>query len=200
MNSHIKKLLFLVLVFSLMSAGIVDAAVRVKVNAESQDLKRMSVFLSNFTELGMTDIPDVSKLSAGKLVYFGLWHNYINNYDSIKSTNDARVSLDAKFVIESIKKYFAIDIKKSDLKTVTYFQQNFLYDGKKYIFEASNLDTAIYADVKEVYRSGEKIIMKGEIYRDDEVKDVLGKFTAYAKPWKYGGKETWALLSIKAEN
>ena len=193
-----KQLLLLFLAFFLMSVCAADAAEKVRVS--DQDLKRMSVFLSNFTELGLTDIPDVSKLTAGKLVYFGIWHNYINNYSRIKNTNDARVSIDAKFVLDSIKKYFAIDIKKSDLKSVTHFQQNFIYDGKKYIFEGANLDTAIYAQVNEVYRSGKNLLMKGDIYKDDGVKEVLGKFTAYAKPWKYGGKETWALLSIKTND
>ena len=47
--------------------------------ASSSELKRMSTFLSNFTELGMMNFY-ADDLSDGELARFGIWHNYVNNY------------------------------------------------------------------------------------------------------------------------
>jgi hypothetical protein len=41
--------------------------------------------------------------------------------------------------------------------------------------------------------------MTGELYNADDKDDRPGKFEAAAKPYKYGGKDTWAILSVKTE-
>ena len=43
--------------------------------ASDAELKKMGVFLSNFTELGLYDL-DESDRYADELIYFGIWHNY----------------------------------------------------------------------------------------------------------------------------
>lgn len=49
--------------------------------ASSSELKRMSTFVSNFTELGMMNF-HVDDLSDSELADFGIWHNYRNNFKS----------------------------------------------------------------------------------------------------------------------
>jgi hypothetical protein len=41
--------------------------------------------------------------------------------------------------------------------------------------------------------------MTGELYNADDEDDKLGAFKAVAKPYKYGGKNTWAIISLKTE-
>ena len=196
MCAVVRKALVLVFVFCAVFSGLAEAAEMEKLSVGKQDIARMSIFLSNFTELGLNDIPDASKLAANKLIYFGIGHNYINNNKLVKKVSDTKMSIDAEFVKTSIKKYFAINIKNSDLKSVTYFQQNYVYDGKKYTFEDQDMDTSIYARVDEVFKTGKTLIMNGVLYKNDASKEVLGEFTARAKPWKHNGKDTWALLSF----
>ena len=42
--------------------------------ASKSELKLMSVFVSNFVEVGMNDF-DADSLSNGQLAHFGIWHN-----------------------------------------------------------------------------------------------------------------------------
>ena len=157
----------------------------------------MRIFLSNFTEVGFYEISDVANLSLDELVYFGVRHNCINNKKLIKQERNGMQSIDGKSVVESVKKYFALDIKPSDLDSASYSGKDYDYDGKEYQFLSdTGKDKVYYAQVIGVYKDGNKIRMEGKIYNIKNSKDVLGSFSAYAKPWKYGGKDTWALLSM----
>jgi hypothetical protein len=54
--------------------------------------------------------------------------------------------------------------------------------------------------VKEASKNGSgQIIMTGELYNADDESDILGTFVAAAKPYKYDGKNTWAIISLKTE-
>jgi hypothetical protein len=97
-------------------------------------------------------------------------------------------------VSESVKKYFALEMTPS---------ASALYEGVKYDYLKGNFvfaqpaNRTIYlARVSESYIDGSRILMTGEIFNLNNVKDIRGPFYAYAKPWKYGGKDTWALLSL----
>ena len=169
-----------------------------KITVSADELKRMSIFLSNFTEIGLYEIHNANRMTLDELVHFGVQHNFINNKKLVKKLKSGVFSIDGKSVAESIKKYFALDIKTSELASVSYIGQNYDYDGKNYTFTQENAyDTIYYARVTGVYKEGSKILLEGEIYNIKDTNDVLGSFSAYAKPWKYGGKETWALLSLK---
>ena len=169
-----------------------------KMTVSAEDLKRMSTFLSNFTEVGYYEIQDISQIAFEELIYFGVRHNLINNKNLIKQRAGGILSIEGKSVIESIKKYLALDIKPSELQSVSCFGQDYDYEGGSYIFPAEKLDDNVYyARVTDAYKDGSKILMEGTIYNIKDPKDILGSFKAYAKPWKYGGKDTWALLSMK---
>ena len=67
------------------------------------------------------------------LVHFGMRHNCTNNYKSrIKSCagNDSEhgfLVIDGKFVAESVKKYFGIDLEN---QTVAHHGMPFYFDGQ----------------------------------------------------------------------
>lgn len=171
------------------------------------ELKKMSTFLSNFTELGFMDF-DAEILTneddPADMIRFGIRHNYINNYKSRiarckkKDCEWGSLVIEGKYVTESIKKYFGVDYKK--LASVTESDLPFYYDGTYYHFEGADGEAVYYARVDEAVRDSEgRIVMRGEIYNTEDKNDILGKFTALAKPHKFNGKDTWAILRMETE-
>ncbi|MCR5815181.1 MAG: hypothetical protein K6G15_11930 [Desulfovibrio sp.] len=179
--------------------------------ALAKQMKLMSTFLSNFTELGFMNFDvqqdgsdDVLHLGDGSsnpdLIRFGIWHNYVNNYKSrikrcsIKNCEYGSLVIDAKFVAESVKKYFDIDLKHA---SVLQSDPPYYYDGKCYHFEGADGEAVYYAEVKQVSQEGKIIRMTGDIYNAENKQDRPSTFEATAKPYKWNGKDTWAILSLK---
>ncbi len=180
----------------------------------TEEMKRMSVFLSNFTETGLFNFrvgddygdEEATDLSSGEgfqtLIHFGIRHNYINNYNSrIKRCKDkdceyGSLTLEGKFVADAVKRYFDLKLKNQsamDMEPPLY------YDGKLYHFEGADGEAVYYAEVKEVSKKGKTVTMTGDIYNAEDRKDRPGTFTAIAKPHKWNGKDTWAILSLQTD-
>jgi hypothetical protein len=193
-------------------AGFAFAA-ETKMKPSAAELKRMSTFLSNFTELDFMDFdieadgsdellhmgaPD----AAPDLIRFGIRHNYINNYKSrialckTKNCEYGSLVVDGKHVAESVKKYFDLVLKN---QSVLESDPPSYFDGKLYHFEGADGEATYYADVKEVFKDGNVLRMTGELYNIDDKKDRPAAFEATAKPYKFGGKDTWAILSLTTE-
>ena len=172
----------------------------VSFGASPSERKRMSVFISNFIEVGMTDI-DIDNITDSELAYFGIWHNYRNNFKSrIQRCPDrdcpyGSLMIDKKYVAESVKKYFDLDIRHTSAENESLGH----YDGKYYHFDGADGES-MQARVLESYKRGNTIVMKGETYYADH-EDLEGEsFTARAKPYKFGGKNTWAIISLETES
>ena len=164
--------------------------------ASKTEMARMGTFISNFTEAEMYDI-DIDTITAEELVHFGVRHNYINNFNSRiktcpkKNCPYGELIIDKKYVAESVKKYFDIELQHTSSKEEHY-------DGKVYHFYAAD-GVPDYADVHEVSRKGNIIIMRGDLYTDDDEDEENrpATFIARAKPYKFNGKNTWAILSLE---
>ncbi len=163
--------------------------------ASDTELAKMGTFISNFTEARMYNI-DADSISQEELVHFGTWHNAVNNYNSrIRVRPNGKhgsLLISKKFVAESVKKYFNIDLKHASTEEA-------YYDGKDYHFSHADGDPVYYADVQEVSRKGNIITMRGELYSSEDEDYKAATFTARAKPFKYGGKNTWYLLSLDTQ-
>ena len=166
----------------------------------ADELRRMSVFISNFTETGMYDF-NTDSLSDNELANFGIWHNYINNFKSRiqrcpdKTCNYGSLIVDKSYVAESVRKYFDLAIDHRNVDDEPYRH----YDGRVYHFEGADGE-CVYAKVYEAERSGNVIIMRGETYYPDH-EDLEGRpFTARARPYRYNGKNTWAIISLRVED
>jgi hypothetical protein len=173
--------------------------------ASANQLKLMSTFLSNFTELGFFNL-NVDEFAnenyPADMIRFGIGHNYINNYRSriaqckVKNCERGSLTIEGKFVTESLKKYF--DVNYTKLASVTESDPPYHYDGKLYHFEGADGEAIYYARVdKAVQNSSGRIVMTGELYNADNKDDKLGTFEAVAKPHKFGGRDTWALISLE---
>lgn len=179
----------------------------------AQQLKLMSTFLSNFTEVRLFDF-DVERggndavlhlggdPSQPELIRFGIWHNYVNNFQSrikpcpVKGCKYGSAVIDARYVAESIKKYFDIDVKHSSVdQPDAYFRCHF--DGKRYHFEMADGDPAYHARVEQATQEGGVVRMIGHIYNPDDKAEATRAFVAIAKPHKWNGKNTWAILSLR---
>jgi len=185
------------LVLSMLAAacgGVYAAAEPVKMKLDAATTKAMSIFISNFTELDMYEIPDAAKMGYDELVHFGVGHNVINNPKQIKKAG-GKLSVAGKQVGESVKKYFARDMTPS--ASAEYEGAGYDYSKGSFVFATPANRVIYYARVSEAYKEGDRVLMTGEIYNLKNPKDIRGPFHAYAKPWKYGGKDTWALLSLR---
>ena len=164
--------------------------------ASSTEMARMGTFISNFTELGMYDI-DIDTITSEELVHFGVWHNYINNRNSrVKRCSKKKcpygeLVIDKKYVAESVRKYFDVVLEHASTEDEHY-------DGKVYHFAAAD-GVPDYADVQEVSRNGNVITMRGEVYSSGVGEEKVASFIARAKPYKFKGKNTWAILSLKTQ-
>ena len=189
-----------------------EAAAKAAKAPTAQELKLMSTFLSNFTELGFCDFDvkesgpdDIQHLGGdagmADLIHFGVRHNYVNNFKtrikqcSKKNCEHGSLTIDAKFVAESVKKYFDIDLKHRTVEGGTPYY----FDGKLYHFEGADGEFVYHARVKEATKEGGVVRMTGYIYDADaeEEEERPDTFEAIAKPHKWEGKDAWAILYMK---
>lgn len=202
-----KGTLFLIILTLILGATGVFAAEKGSKEFTKDDLKKMSTFLSNFTEVGFMDFDakDITKEDdPADMIRFGIWHNYVNNFKSrvgqckVEDCEWGSLVMDGKYVAESIKKFFDWDYTK--MASVVDSDPPYFYDGRFYHFEGADGEAVYYARVEEAFKDPDgRIVMKGEIFNADDEEDVLGTFEALAKPHKFGGKDTWAILSIATE-
>ena len=177
--------------YALLLAALVCSPV---FGASPDEKARMGTFISNFTEAELYDI-DIDTISMEELVHFGVRHNYINNNKSRikrctkKNCPYGELIIDKKYVAESVKKYFAIDIDH-----ISTGEEN--YDGKVYHFGAAD-GVPDYADVYEFSRKGNTITMRGELYSAGADEERVASFVATAQPYKFNGKNTWSILTLK---
>jgi hypothetical protein len=72
----------------------------------------------------------------------------------------------------------------------------FEYRDGAYIFKTPPKRVVYYADVKEAFAFDGLLLMKGVIYEKSNPKNASGPFYAWAEPWNFEGKDTWALIAI----
>lgn len=170
--------------------------------ASTSELRKMSVFISNFTEVGLYNI-DIDDISDGELAHFGIWHNWKNNDSRIQKCPNKRCPygryvIDKKYVAESVRKYFDLDIRHNNAKIDGTLSGH--YDGKRYYHFEGATGEAVQARVTNVRRNGGVITMRGKTYNPDN-EEIEGRaFTATAVPYRYNGKDTWSILTLETED
>ena len=96
----------------------------------------------------------------------------------------------------SVRKYFDLPLKHGD--AVTREGETYPYRKGMYYFRIAD-GVPNYAHVMEVSEKGNVITMRGEVYSAGVYEETLGTFVATAKPHKWNGKDTWAILSLHTE-
>ncbi len=169
------------------------------------ELKRMSIFLSNFTEIGLRTFSAAKILDEDnpyEMINFGIWHNYINNFKSrvkVEKTEgeSGTMSISKKYVAESVKKYFAYDIKHHASVTDGHGGYAFLLKNGRYFFGGGDGESVYYARVQraKILNSG-AVEMTGYLYNIKDESEKGGEFTALANPYTFKGKKTWSIIRM----
>ena len=182
--------------------------------ADKAELKKMSIFISNFTEVRLFNFDLEDDDDGGEeplhfgsnnaaLLAFGVNHNAINNKKLIKKVNlkaDGITydrAVDAKTVAASVRRYFDLPVEHED--GLDKYGQVYPYRKGMYYFRAASGEEVIYADVQKVSKKDGVITMRGELYNVEDKSDKRGTFVATAKPHKWNGKDTWAILSMSSD-
>ncbi len=178
-------------------------------------MKKMSTFLSNFTEVRMYDFTAEKVLDPNhprEMIRFGIWHHCVNNFPRVIKPANSKygdASIDGTYVKEALKRYFDYDLKslpsvyrgKEELSDCPQCSFEYYSDGVRYYFNAADGEAVYYAKVTKAKKLPDgNIQMKGYLYNADEPSDILGSFTALAKPHTWKGKPTWAIISLKTLN
>ncbi|MBQ6775471.1 MAG: hypothetical protein IJP53_03335 [Synergistaceae bacterium] len=197
-------------------AALVILAVAVSLGAakKNDEIKRMGIFISNFTELGMYEFDleedgydEILHLgdpySMPELIRFGIGHNIINNKKLIgkctrKNCEFGSSTIAKESVAASVRKYFDLPVKHQKIMGDA---PEVDYDGKLYHFDKRDWDndTIYYADVQYVDRGKNFITMEGELYELDNPKHRPATFVAKAKPYRWNNKDTWSILALSVE-
>ena len=158
-------------------------------------MKRMGTFVSNFTELGMTNLPDAQNLPDEQYVAFGVRHEWVNNHKRFKM-GDGVASIEASHIENAVMRYFGKAFKAHRAVPDHGIQ----YDPatKRYTIPMADGEMRTYARVESVTQNADgTLVMRGTLYNAKNTKETFGPFTAKAKPHKWNGKDTWALLSLE---
>ena len=205
----IAALLVTIALFSLASSSFAASK-------DDDEFHRMGIFISNFTEQGFYNFDleedgDDSILhlgnpdTAGYLIRFGIAHNIINNPKSTlkkcrrKNCKYGPNIMAADDVLRPVRKYFAInDIEH---QSIMGYAPEAHFDGDNYHFDSKQWgeDKIYYAEVQDVRRRKGIITMEGELYNLKKKSERPAYFTATAKPYKWGKKDTWSILSLRVE-
>ena len=172
-----------------------------------RELKAMSLFLSNFTELGFTDVVTEEMVKPDNypdLVRFGIMHNYVNNFksrieankESAREHGDVRIG--ASWVEESVLKYFGLNVKAD--KSVDQSDPPYYFDGKYFHFQAADGEAAWHAKVKKA-TSPQKGVwdLSGSVYNADDPAEILGDFTAFIREAVWKNKPHYVMVRLKTE-
>lgn len=168
-------------------------------------MKKMGVFLSNFTELGLCDIDSRDFLDPQhpeRMIRFGIWHNYVNNYKSriracaVRGCPWGGLTLDGAYVTESIRRYFGYmftahgDVQNDHIRCH--------YDGTRYHFDGADGEAVYHVRVKEAETGADGLVhMRGELYLLDDASQSGGVCTAAAQPAEWKGKPSWTLVRLE---
>ena len=192
--------------------------------ASRQDMKRLGMFISNFTETGLFNFDiraentddDDGLLHLGmpenvtELARFGIIHNFINNKSRIKKCRDRNCEsgplvIDKKYVAESVSKYFGLELDAMDLSVIDEDSSAvFSYDGRQFHFAADSFrdpgnDAVYYAEVQDVDSEGRYTAVSGYVYDSKRTTNERGTFSAMVIPSKWQGKDSWLIISMSTE-
>lgn len=169
----------------------------------ASQMERMGVFLSNFTVLGYVNFERkdiINGKDPGKIIQFGIWHNYSNNPSTIKPCYQCQwgdMTIDAIHIRQTMKRYFNYDL--TDFPEVEQAGYPYHFDGKRYHFSlVDKTGQGLYAQVIRAEQTADgNIAMTGYLYKPGNHRAVTGKFKALASPHIWHQEKTWTILNIR---
>ena len=175
---------FMLFSFQTYSLELGNTAEEIKVS--SDEMAKISLFLSNFTEVRMKKF-DVNSVTSSELVDFSMEHNYLNNKKTrVKDVAKAGQMIAREDLEESVKKYF-------DLELADYIDAN----CSGYTFKTYNKHNIIYVKAIKVYEMDNgNFYIKGKLYDVENKSKIFGSVDAIVKKHNFKGKESYALIEL----
>ncbi|MCW3795408.1 hypothetical protein OM416_27755 [Paenibacillus sp. LS1] len=166
-----------------------------KVNLSNAEIKKMGILLSNLTELKLYNF-DAKKVSNSELIRFGIWHNYINNFNSRISSSKGKLYISKSEVEKSILKYFNIKFKNH--RSI----QDSNYNGKGYIFDGSDGERVFYVKADALYdMGGSSFRISGHLYDpEDPSEDIISRVNATVKKVKTGNEYRYVISKLNVKH
>jgi hypothetical protein len=173
------------------------------------ELKKMSTFLSNFTELGFLNVTasHIARPSRyADAVFFGVWHNYVNNYHAtiaqcpIENCQYGGLTIKASDAERSVKRYFGVSVKMN--KSADHVGQLFHYANSRFHFEGADGDTTYYAKITKLEINSDNANIytaRGIIFNANEPSEIYGDFVAHFKSQVWQGKKAYVLIDIRTK-
>ena len=206
-------------------AGVDASGGKSAIKLNESLLKKMSVFVSNFTEVGLFSF-DVAEahfahnysealsLKYEDYVHFGIMHTYLNNKKSVKK-RDALMAVGKDLIDQAVFKYFGWEFTDEEeyceehgLESIDYNRyekSNYTYNPSReeFVFSPPEEQEIYYARVTRAYNSeneydGDFVCMTGTLYNSKNTKEEKGFFVAYVTPVKRNGTDTWAMMGFDA--
>lgn len=174
-----------------------------------QELDKLSVFISNFTEARMGEIKDtksfLNEKNADELISFGIAHNEINNWQSRFANSKCpqepnRSGIETKYVLESIDKFFGYSLKT--LPEKAEYKDAVLKNNCYYIIHADGemVPHAIVSYAEKNPKNNHIYLAGVTYYPDYEdanfADNGIAFFTAEVKPAVWNGKKTYHLIKL----
>jgi len=124
MHKSLRKLVFCPVVFILAAALWISAPAawgavgdRSRIDLDEAVRKRMSAFISCFTEVEMFEIRNFIDLEYSDFIYFGVMHNYYNSPELVKVIAGGKAAAQYLPVFTTVKKYFGLDADTADARS-----------------------------------------------------------------------------------
>lgn len=173
----------------------------------ADQLKKMGVFLSNFTECNYTNISKGSFIDQpGEMVHFAMCHNWINNHKIFsmrkscgKNSEEYEVfaHLDPKALAATIKKYLDYDFKEHQS-----YEDYITYDGHTYCMPAGDGEQTPNVKVVSAKKQDDgTILVRGSSFYPDAEEDADDNINVKAviRPYVWNGKNTWSLVKMEMD-
>lgn len=158
-----------------------------ELNLSSSEMGKISLFLSNFSEIHMNYF-NITTCDKNELLSFAMNHNYVNNKNSrVKNAGKIGEIIAIEDLEESVKKYFDINLKDYTEDSLAGM-----------VFKDVPKGPIYYVKAKKVYEmSNGNIYIKGVLYDVKNKNITFGNVEAIAKKHSYKGKETYALIELE---
>lgn len=111
-----------------------------------EEKKKLNVFFSNFSEINLQTISS-KKLNNTDLIYFGVYHEYINNYKHFESIN-GKAKIKKEYVSKAVAKYFGITISKDQSIDEIEFANDY------YIISEASGETFMFSQIESIVDNG----------------------------------------------
>lgn len=206
-NRSIGEKFFRYTAIGLTAAAVMHASYAAEFNSET--MKKMGVFLSNFTETGLRNF-NLSELTGTDQ---GIQQIVMFAYNHI------RINTPAKYISEAQEYYNLNRVSEKDLNAVLqrymdldgflssrarqqdeFILPDYINTLNTWEFPDQVPDLAEYVEVTSASRQDDgTVLMEGRTYYPDLNISSGSKCEAVAKPHKYQNKDTWAIISLHCE-